>query len=298
MNDSNYSGNTVMQASAGVSEKAGAAISAISDLKENLATLNRKFAFLESGALWSGNKKDEILSKYEMIKAKVNNLTDNIGSLADAIKNIDSALSVVEAGTAIEGGKSFDDVLKETNKDLSKSLQAYFVGECVDYETRADRIAYLFGDNGLPTTSGEASSYMTTIEVPVKIYDENGNLVDATKQITVHEKLADDYYAIFQELADIGFPMVVVDGQVDPAGVAYNFREKKGGSSGLSEHSYGTAIDINPGYNPYTTGDNPNADEKYAVTPEVVEIFRKHGFYWGGDWEGKHDYMHFTYLGK
>ena len=319
MNDSNYSGDTVMQASSDVSEKAETAISAISDLKENLATLNGKFNFLDSGDLWSGNKKDEISSKYEAIKAKMDDLTNNIDSLATAIKNIDSALSTVEDGTAIEEGKSFDDVLKETNRDLSESLHIYFVGECANYETRAEKIAYLFEGNGLPTNKGAAGHYMTDIEVPVKIYDENGNLVDATKTVTVHEKLADDYYAIFQELADIGYPMAMYSleengpVEIDPAGGAFCFRGKTDNSSEISEHGYGTAIDINVPYNPFTTNVNTNVDSPYMVTPEVVEIFRKHGFSWGGDWNwttikdtngqeqtvsvGKHDYMHFTYLG-
>lgn len=308
MNDSNYSGDTVMQASSDVSKKAGEAISAISDLKENLATLNGKFNFLESGNLWSGNKKDEISSKYEAIKAKVDDLTNNIDSLATAIKNIDLALSTVEDGTAIEEGKSFDDVLKETNRDLSESLHIYFVGECVNYETRAEKIAYLFGGNGLPTDKATAGRYMTVIEVPVKIYDENGNLVDATKTVKVHEKLADDYYAIFQELADIGYPMAMYPDTngimgIDPKGGAFNFRGKNNNNNNQnqtkqfepSEHSYGTAIDINVPYNPMHDG--PNSPSLYAVTPEVVEIFRKHGFSWGGDWKGTKDYMHFTYLG-
>ena len=35
--------------------------------------------------------------------------------------------------------------------------------------------------------------------------------------------------------------------------------------------------------------------DPYSVTPEVVAIWKKHGFFWGGDWKSSKDYMHFTY---
>ena len=52
----------------------------------------------------------------------------------------------------------------------------------------------------------------------------------------------------------------------------------------LSHHSWGIAIDINVSKNPY--GKPPNQH------PEVVKIFKKHGFEWGGDWNLS-DGMHF-----
>jgi hypothetical protein len=52
----------------------------------------------------------------------------------------------------------------------------------------------------------------------------------------------------------------------------------------LSLHSWGCAIDFNASTNmPTTTGD---------MHPRVIEIFGKHGFYWGGHFG---DPMHFQY---
>jgi hypothetical protein len=52
----------------------------------------------------------------------------------------------------------------------------------------------------------------------------------------------------------------------------------------LSLHSWGVAIDFNASTNmPGTAGD---------MHPQVIEIFAKHGFYWGGHFG---DPMHFQY---
>ena len=66
-------------------------------------------------------------------------------------------------------------------------------------------------------------------------------------------------------------------------------------------HSYGCAIDINWNSNPMIPNSmigksayKPGKD-KYSVTGRVVDIWKDQGFYWGGDWKDKKDYMHFTY---
>ena len=55
----------------------------------------------------------------------------------------------------------------------------------------------------------------------------------------------------------------------------------------LSNHSWGTAIDLN--YS--TNGFSPN--KRFDLPLVIVSILVKHGFYWGGYY---HDYMHFEYL--
>ena len=70
-------------------------------------------------------------------------------------------------------------------------------------------------------------------------------------------------------------------------GGCFNFRSKRT-SAKFSTHSWGIAIDINPETNGMGTAGNMNAD--------VVEVFRAHGFKWGGDWTGKSkDPMHFQF---
>lgn len=73
----------------------------------------------------------------------------------------------------------------------------------------------------------------------------------------------------------------------------YNYRAKTGGY-GLSLHSFGIAIDINPQSNTYQPiWGEPQTD----IPPKIREIFRKYGFQWGGDWPGSRDPMHFEWYG-
>ncbi len=70
------------------------------------------------------------------------------------------------------------------------------------------------------------------------------------------------------------------------------------GTRRLSLHSFGIAIDINRKYSHYWRWNNPdpNSDQKYKnlIPLQIVEIFEKHGFIWGGKWY-HYDTMHFEY---
>jgi hypothetical protein len=57
-----------------------------------------------------------------------------------------------------------------------------------------------------------------------------------------------------------------------------------------SNHSFGTAFDINSDFNPQ--GSTPLAVGKRGSVRELVPIFEKHGFKWGGRF-GTPDGMHF-----
>jgi hypothetical protein len=73
------------------------------------------------------------------------------------------------------------------------------------------------------------------------------------------------------------------------------------GAKRQSAHSYGMTIDINTSFSNYWLWANPRATEttknlKYEnrIPKELVEIFEKHGFIWGGRWY-HYDTMHFEY---
>lgn len=153
-------------------------------------------------------------------------------------------------------------------------------------KSKQEKIDYLFDGNGLPTSQSSASKYQKTIKVD--IINENG--IRTQMNITVHEKLANDVKSIFKEIADSGFRIISTQTG------AYNYRNIAG-SNKLSQHSYGTSIDINWNYNPMVSSNTKLPKSQYAVTSEVVNIFSKHGWDWGGNWTSKKDYMHFTYLG-
>ncbi|WP_395728381.1 M15 family metallopeptidase [Nakamurella sp.] len=143
---------------------------------------------------------------------------------------------------------------------------------------------------------------------------------DHDGELVVAASVADAAVATFRQLYEDGYPiasMRLVDdfGGDDDASMdanntsAFNCRPVTGGG-GFSEHSYGTAIDVNPVQNPYLSGSTvlPAAGRQYVDRPDapgvihhgdaVVTAFAAHGFSWGGDWTGPVDYQHFSVSGR
>lgn len=70
------------------------------------------------------------------------------------------------------------------------------------------------------------------------------------------------------------------------------------GTSRLSAHGTATAIDIATRFSHYWQWGKPDAQGRYAwkneIPQEIVDIFERHGFIWGGKWY-HYDTMHFEY---
>ena len=166
------------------------------------------------------------------------------------------------------------------NSGLVKSVG---VGEAATINL-SDRISWLFPE-GLPKSKSEMDPYLTTINVEVS--DINGNI--STKSLTLHKNIASEVEAIFSEMAALKFPI--------KDAYAYSWREMASNKNNRSHHSYGVAIDINADSNPAVYwGYSPNKNDPYYINQTIVEIWKSHGFYWGGDWsENYYDPMHFTY---
>jgi len=133
-------------------------------------------------------------------------------------------------------------------------------------------------------------------------------------ELVVNQAIANDIVAIFRELYNIKYPIrkmhLVSDyGASDFDSIeadntsAFNCRYVDG-THKWSNHTYGRAIDINPIENPYVSKSghiSHQASLKYAnrqlfkgvISPQVVKIFKKHGFRWGGNWHCCKDYQHF-----
>ena len=135
-------------------------------------------------------------------------------------------------------------------------------------------------------------------------------------ELICDKELADDFLDIFLELYKNDYPiekMKLVDdyngddelSMEDNNTSCFNYREVPG-STHLSQHAYGRAIDINPLYNPYVTedgytpynaGDYVDRDKNtpYKIDSDDLccRVFKKHGFVWGGDWNSVKDYQHF-----
>ncbi|MCX4273860.1 MAG: M15 family metallopeptidase [Acetatifactor sp.] len=149
--------------------------------------------------------------------------------------------------------------------------------------------------------------------------DFEGN--PAEGELICNQAIAQDLVEIFHELYKAEYQiekirLIDAYGGDDDLSMAdnnsscFNYRVVSGSSS-LSRHAYGLAIDINPLYNPYITY---NKDQTIHVSPEAGEdyadrsksfpykideedlcyrLFKEHGFTWGGDWNSCKDYQHF-----
>jgi len=69
---------------------------------------------------------------------------------------------------------------------------------------------------------------------------------------------------------------------------------KIAGTSRLSVHSYGAAIDINVKHSAYWRWNKGAYRYQNKIPKAIVKIFEKHGFIWGGKWY-HYDTMHFEY---
>ena len=157
---------------------------------------------------------------------------------------------------------------------------------------KKSRLSWLFNGH-VPTSEVQMQKYLQRIDVPIYV----GKGKRRTMVLTVHKKLASEYYAIFTEMCKIKFKI--------KSGSTYAYCWRNiANSSSRSQHSYGCAIDVNSGDNPdYHTNANVSNGygnyrpykNPYSVTKEVIAIWKAHGFNWGGNWTGYKDTMHFSY---
>lgn len=82
-----------------------------------------------------------------------------------------------------------------------------------------------------------------------------------------------------------------------PSAGTYNCRAIAG-TNRQSMHGYGVAIDVNTEQSTYWRWAKPGPDGllqwKNAIPTEIIDVFEKHGFIWGGRWY-HYDTMHFEY---
>ncbi len=171
-------------------------------------------------------------------------------------------------------------------------------------ETRAEKCLRLFGEvvndprayyDNEDSTIDYQRAQSDMVDVTVQVWDLNGSGEKYTRYFTikVHKNIAATVVQIFREIyeGEEKFPIHYL------GGFSYG---------GHSEHTIGTAIDINPNENYYynsQTGEQVGSYWKPGEDPysipldgEVARIFKKYGFS-QGIWNWTVDYMHFSYFG-
>ncbi len=195
--------------------------------------------------------------------------------------------------------------------------------EAFYYEPLSDNLRrYITGVSFPQTNEGSESlaiSYEELSYLHILHYDFNGELTEG--ELICNKAIAPDLVEIFYELYRNEYQLEKVrlideyDGDdtssmEDNNTSCFNYRKVEGSSS-LSKHALGRAIDINPLYNPYVTY---NADGSEHISPENAQdfadrsksfpykideddlcykLFTEHGFIWGGNWNSSKDYQHF-----
>jgi hypothetical protein len=118
--------------------------------------------------------------------------------------------------------------------------------------------------------------------------------LNRTLLVTSVNRINDRLQAVSNELDKL--PDEFVKYLENPGGT-FNWRNIAG-TSRQSTHSFGATIDINVRLSDYWRNDKPDAQGRYAyqnrIPREIVEIFERHGFIWGGQWY-HYDTMHFEY---
>jgi hypothetical protein len=108
---------------------------------------------------------------------------------------------------------------------------------------------------------------------------------DKSRTVTVmtcHKLMADVFTGVFGHIQSSG-----LQEKITSFGGCFSFRPQRTGTK-LSAHSWGIAIDLNPGSNAQGTEGN--------MDPGVIKVFRAARFEWGGNWQGKvRDPMHFQF---
>lgn len=146
-------------------------------------------------------------------------------------------------------------------------------------------------------------------------------------EMIVNKAVASDVMEIFETLCSEGYQiekMYLIDNywtgdatesdwnSIDHNNTSCFCYRPATGSSKLSKHSYGLAIDINPQYNPYVSIQddgsykfshdnasdyvyNRSSDMPHVITTSdrAYELFTAYGWTWGGSWSNPKDYQHF-----
>lgn len=185
------------------------------------------------------------------------------------------------------------------------------------YESLSDSIKSRITGISYPVENSTIT-YEDLRYVSVLHYDFNGKVCEG--ELICSKDIAEDLVEIFYDLYLAAYPIekiCFVDeyggddtlSMLDNNTSSFNYRVVDG-STTLSKHALGLAIDINPFYNPYVTyPDNverisPPGSEPYANRSEnfiakishddlCYKLFQEHGFTWGGDWIHSKDYQHF-----
>jgi hypothetical protein len=142
------------------------------------------------------------------------------------------------------------------------------------------------GPNGQPCAAWESAN-LALWAPPYPLFYSDGKMTPML-HLRVHKRALATFNAAFADvLAQLDHDYIAAH-RLNVTGGTYCYRLERGGSR-LSVHSWGAAIDMDPGHNPFPaawSGAKGMIDAKFAA------ILQAHGFCWRGA-PGDNDPMHF-----
>lgn len=151
---------------------------------------------------------------------------------------------------------------------------------------------FKLGPEGRPTARWEAAN-LVTIVAPYTMRPAWDPRI-AIRWIRCHRRVAESLQQILRGiLAYYGSVERVRAARMHLLGGVYSYR-RISGSSRLSLHAWGAAIDLDPDHNPLGWAWRPGAG---MMPMAVVELFEAAGWRWGGRFKGRKDCMHFQATG-
>lgn len=216
-----------------------------------------------------------------------------VAAYPDAIKGYDAEALVLKDGQRLplsdgREDKSFDQLLDDP--DIGDMFAfAYPAGAKPtqpprDFDPGRVRNAALFEALYGDCKSGAVDKHLRRIKWSV------GETVPVTNAQGVDK-------ALERVVADLAKLPADFQKFLTPSAGTYNCRAIAG-TNRYSMHAYAAAIDINVGFSAYWRWVKPGPDglHKWSnrIPVEIVSIFEKHGFIWGGRWY-HFDTMHFEY---
>ncbi len=230
------------------------------------------------------------------LRRDVNNSEIDSDMLIDNVENL--AYLTVSDLTIVE----FEEEFYVNNRVASRDLAERDVGS--SDESLNQKLYRLFGARGQNlkgrclyySSNEEALKEMRTFTVTVWRIDSKNNWYKKNISITSHKALVKTLKCIFAELLELPEEDRVPIKNIG----CYSYR------SGTSAHSCGAALDINSDENAEMTKSGVVTAGRYWRPGEdiysiksnspFVQIFEKYGWTWGGYWDSKKDYMHFSYI--
>ncbi len=190
-----------------------------------------------------------------------------------------------------KGAKTFEALLDDPDiKDMF--LMKYPLGEhglapAVNFDPGRIRYAPLYKKMyGDCHTAGFTANLVNVVWLPSK-YGKNLKFSKINGAAAALQQVSDELDKLPQRFL----------AYLRPTQGTYNCR-LVAGTNRESTHGLGIAIDIAAAHSHYWQWSKPDADGRFPyrneIPWEIVEIFEKHGFIWGGKWY-HYDTMHFEY---